>query len=103
MIIGGLAELFSGAISMSLGAYLAATTDRDYYLAEKGREEREILDFPEDEKEEIFEVMRQYGITRESTRPLVEELVRNPIQWVNVSAASIRRSVLISATVYDAL
>ncbi|KAF9246720.1 hypothetical protein DTO006G1_8083 [Penicillium roqueforti] len=41
VILGGLAELFSGSISMGLGAYLAAVTDRDHYENEEKREQGE--------------------------------------------------------------
>ncbi|KUL91148.1 hypothetical protein ZTR_00754 [Talaromyces verruculosus] len=43
VIVGGLAELFSGAISMGLGAYLAAVTDREHYKTEAAREKREFM------------------------------------------------------------
>lgn len=38
VVIGGLAELFSGMISMGLGAYLAAATERQHWQAEYARE-----------------------------------------------------------------
>jgi len=82
VIIGGLAELFSGAISMGLGAYLAAVTERDHYLSEEKRERDEVATRPEDEREEIFEIMEDYGIGRDAARPLVEKLQRDPEQWI---------------------
>jgi hypothetical protein len=84
VIIGGLAELFSGAISMGLGAYLAAVTDRDHYLAEEKREYEEVVSKPNDEKEEIYIIMDQYGVNRENSRPLVEQLSSNVSLWVQV-------------------
>jgi hypothetical protein len=86
VVIGGLAELFSGAISMGLGAYLAAVTERDHYLAEEKREQEEIENTPEEEKEEIYEIMRAYGVKREATKPLVDALASNSEQWVRVRA-----------------
>lgn len=50
MVIGGLAELFSGAISIGPGAYLAAVIDRDHYIAEDKREREEIRTRHEEEK-----------------------------------------------------
>ncbi len=46
VIIGGLAELVSGSISMGLGAYLAAVTERDHYDAELKREWQEVQERP---------------------------------------------------------
>lgn len=70
---------------MGLGAYLAAVTQRDHYLCEEGREREEVRTRPEDEKEEIYEIMHGYGLDREVTKPLVERLCSNPEQWVRVS------------------
>ncbi|ROV92127.1 hypothetical protein VSDG_07506 [Cytospora chrysosperma] len=55
VVIGGLAELFSGMISMGLGAYLAAATERQHWEAEYAREQWEVDHCPEREREEIFE------------------------------------------------
>ncbi|KAL1980960.1 hypothetical protein VTN96DRAFT_3300 [Rasamsonia emersonii] len=82
VIIGGLAELFSGSISMGLGAYLAAVTERDRYHSEEKRERDEVATKPEAEKEEIYEVFDQYGIGREASRGVVESLVQDEESWV---------------------
>jgi len=82
VITGGLAELFSGAISMGLGAYLASVTDRDHYLSEEKREWEEVRDKPDDEKEEIYEIMGSYGVSREATVPVVDSLCKDPENWV---------------------
>jgi vacuolar iron transporter family protein len=84
VISGGLAELFSGSISMGLGAYLAAATDRDQYIAERKREEDEVVNKPEDEKEEIYEILERYGIGRDASSLVVRDLERNPESWVQV-------------------
>jgi VIT1/CCC1 family predicted Fe2+/Mn2+ transporter len=83
-VIAGLAELFSGAISMGLGAYLAAVTERDHYLSEEKREREEVERTPEEEKEEIYEIMHAYGVKREATKPLVDALASDSEQWVRV-------------------
>ncbi|KAH8896164.1 vacuolar iron transporter [Thozetella sp. PMI_491] len=82
VVIGGLAELFSGAISMGIGGYLAASTERQHYLSEQAREREEVICQPEEEREEIYGIMEKYGISREASTPLVEQLSRNPEQWV---------------------
>lgn len=84
VIIGGLAELFSGAISMGLGAYLAAVTDRDLYDSEERRERAEVVNKPEDEKAEIYEIFEEYDISREDCRTVVQALERSPENWVKV-------------------
>ena len=79
-----MAELFSGAISMGLGAYLATVTERDHYLSEETRERYEVINQPLDEEEEIYVIMDRYGIEREATRPLIESLKQDTVQWVKV-------------------
>lgn len=74
VVIGGLAELFSGMISMGLGAYLAAATERQHWEAEYAREAWEVDHCPDRERDEIYEVLDKYGISRDAARPLVNEL-----------------------------
>lgn len=84
VIVGGLAELFSGSISMGLGAYLAAVTDREHYKNEVARERREVSEKPGAEKEEIFDIFAEYGISREASRGVVDCLVANEENWIKV-------------------
>lgn len=74
VVIGGLAELFSGMISMGLGAYLAAATERQHWEAEYERERWEVDHCPDREREEIYEVLDKYGISRDGAKGVVEEL-----------------------------
>lgn len=82
VILGGLAELFSGAISMGLGAYLAAKTEAKTYEVEELRERREVEEMPEAEEEEIYEIFDEYNLSRETVRPLVESLRQDKDMWV---------------------
>ncbi|KAI8972039.1 Ccc1 family [Mycotypha africana] len=83
VIYGGAAELVSGAISMGLGGYLAARSEIDHYKTERHREEREVIECPEDEEEEIVEILEPYGLDRETIQPLIEKLKRDPEKWVD--------------------
>lgn len=82
VIIGGTAELFAGAISMGLGAWLAAKTEEKHYLVEEAREKHEVRNMPQAEEEEIYEIFYQYGIPRASVEPLVECLKKDEEMWV---------------------
>lgn len=66
VVIGGLAELLSGTISMGMGAYLAALTDRDRYLSQEKFVRHEVNCRPEAERLEIIEAFLGYGISREA-------------------------------------
>ncbi|EFX06521.1 vacuolar iron transporter [Grosmannia clavigera kw1407] len=82
VVMGGLAELFSGAISMGLGAYLAASTEKEHYESEEKRERDEVERMPDEERQEIYDILAQYHISQEASAPLVNELCKNPEMWV---------------------
>ncbi len=82
VIMGGLAELFSGAISMGLGAYLAAATEREHYESEEARERDEVIHKPEAERQEIFDILGRYGISHAAAAPVVDELSSDSELWV---------------------
>ena len=103
VILGGLAELFAGSISMGLGAFLAAVTEKKHYEVEEAREKREVKDCPKDEEEEIYEIFETYCISRQEAKGVVEGLKANEEMWVQVSVARIYGSiaVLILNAVHD--
>ena len=53
VVTAGMAEIAAGAISMGLGGYLAARSDEDHYASELKREELEIIERREDERQEV--------------------------------------------------
>jgi hypothetical protein len=78
---------------MGLSAYLATGVEREHYMREEQREREEVLTRPDDEREEIFEIMAEYGVSRGAARPLVNSLENNHDMWVKVSLlAAIRLS-----------
>ncbi|CAJ0633967.1 421_t:CDS:2, partial [Entrophospora sp. SA101] len=54
VLIAGLAELISGAISMGLGGYLATKSESDHYDTERIREEWEVRNCIQEEIQEII-------------------------------------------------
>jgi VIT1/CCC1 family predicted Fe2+/Mn2+ transporter len=84
VILGGLAELFAGSISMGLGAYLAALTDTKHYEVELAREERQVANSPELEDEEMYRLFAEYGLGRDVVGPLARQLRGDPGAWVKV-------------------
>jgi len=88
VILGGLAELFSGSISMGLGAYLASVTERKHYQVEQAREWREVRECPAEEEEEIYDIFLRYGISRVASAGVVEGLKANEDMWVQVCSPS---------------
>lgn len=73
----------SGAISMGLGGYLAAKSEIEHYKTERLREEREVEECPQDEEEEIVEILEPYGLDRQTLQPLIEKLKSDPVKFVD--------------------
>lgn len=82
--MGGLAELFSGMISMGLGAYLAAASERQHWEAEHARESWEVDHCPTMERAEIYDILADYGISKEASDMVVRDLCKreNKGDWV---------------------
>ncbi len=83
VVLAGLAEIAAGSIAMGLGGFLAAQGDAEHYASERLREEREIVERPQDEEEEIYEIFEQYGVERGEGEPVLEALKRRPKSWVD--------------------
>ena len=83
VVIAGLAEIAAGSIAMGLGGYLAARTDYDHYESEKAREIRETVEVPAQEREEVADVFRGYGMPEEAIAPVVEAIAADQKRWVD--------------------
>src|SRR6478736_4896856 len=81
VITAGLAEVAAGSIAMGLGGYLAARSDAEHYASELAREEREIVEVPDDEAAEVAEVFRTYGLTTDETDQVLAALRTRPTAW----------------------
>jgi len=83
VVTAGLAEVAAGSIAMGLGGYLAARGDAEHYHNEKAREEREILELPHIEREEVAAVFRDYGLTEAQIEPILTAFENNHNAWVD--------------------
>ena len=81
VVTAGIAEIAAGSIAMGLGGYLAARSDCEHYESELRREELEIVEKPDAERQEIVDVFVQCGVTPEECAPLVAALERKPEAW----------------------
>src|SRR5271170_5690032 len=83
VVVGGLAEVAAGAIAMGLGGYLAAKSDSDHYLNEMQREMQEINEKPEQERREVEEIFKTYGMEEKDIVPVLAKFQDDPKAWVN--------------------
>jgi VIT1/CCC1 family predicted Fe2+/Mn2+ transporter len=83
VVTAGLAEVAAGSIAMGLGGYLAARSDAEHYASERLREERETVEVPDVEAEEVAAVFASYGLTAAESAPIVRALGARPKAWVD--------------------
>lgn len=78
IVTAGLAEIVAGSIAMGLGGYLAGKSDVEHYDSEYKREIYEIDKMLDHEKDEVFEILENYGLTQTEAAPIVESLAKRP-------------------------
>ncbi|HYV42413.1 MAG TPA: VIT1/CCC1 transporter family protein [Thermoanaerobaculia bacterium] len=83
VITAGLAEIAAGSIAMGLGGYLAARTDAEHYASERAREIKETVEIPEEEKREVSEVFRHYGLPEALADDAAHAISKNRKRWID--------------------
>jgi VIT1/CCC1 family predicted Fe2+/Mn2+ transporter len=78
IVTAGFAEIVAGSIAMGLGGYLAGRSDVEHYDNEYEREIYEIDKMLQHEKDEVIEILENYGLTEEESHPIVESLAKRP-------------------------
>jgi len=83
IIILGFANLIADGFSMACGAFLSEKTQQDYIEKERKREEWEIEEMPEGEREEIRQIFRNKGFTGSTLEKIVKVITSNKKVWVD--------------------
>ena len=83
IIVAGLAEIVAGTISMGLGGYLAGQTEIEHYEGEQRREEMEVKKIPQEEMDEIKNILEAYGISPSVQQQVVDDLAKDHKKWVD--------------------
>jgi VIT1/CCC1 family predicted Fe2+/Mn2+ transporter len=82
VVIAGASEIAAGAIAMGLGGFLAARSDVDSYRAEVAREQREIVELPERERQEVRDIFAGYGLAGAALDSAVAAVTSQPEPWL---------------------
>jgi hypothetical protein len=98
VVIGGLAELFAGALSMGLGQFMTALLKREHFLSEEARERVEIETKPEEEEVEIYEILERYGVSDHVAHMVVDDLKASPLLYLQVILSWMKTSSFHRAT-----
>jgi vacuolar iron transporter family protein len=83
LIAAGLAAAITESISMGAVAYTSFGSDRDFYLASRRREEREIEAEPETEREEVRKIYAAKGFEGRLLDEVVDTITSNRGAWVD--------------------
>jgi predicted membrane protein (TIGR00267 family) len=83
LIVTGMAAAITESISMGAVAYTSFGSDRDFYLAQKEREQNEILTQPDEEREEIREIYAEKGFKGQLLEDVVSTITSNRETWVS--------------------
>ncbi len=84
VLIAGIAGVLAGAMSMGLGAFVAARSYRAFYRHEESRERWEMENLPDVEREEIRDIYRHKGFEGAQLDTIVETITRDPEVWLRV-------------------
>jgi VIT1/CCC1 family predicted Fe2+/Mn2+ transporter len=68
---------------MGLGGYLAGRTEIDHYNSEHKREEWEVDNLPDREKEEVRAIFEQMGMSTGTQKLIVDEMAKDKAKWVD--------------------
>ena len=83
LVVTGIAAAITESISMGAVAYTSFGSDRDFYLAEKRREQNEISSRPEEEREEIRQIYAAKGFEGQLLEDVVSTITSNRETWAS--------------------
>jgi len=83
IMILGFANLLGDGVSMSLGNYLSTKSESEYKDSERAREEWEIENVPEGEKEELRQIYSEKGFRGPLLEQVVDVLTSDKRKWVD--------------------
>jgi len=85
--VAALAALAAESISMGAVAYTSTLARRNLYLSEVEREQREMRDTPELEREEVRVILRSWGYEGEEVEEMLRRIEAKPRAWLDIMMA----------------
>lgn len=82
VLVAGLAATLAESVSMAAVAYTSEMARHDHYLSERKREEREVEEMPEMEKEEIRTIYREKGFSGRLLEEIVQKITSDKKIWI---------------------
>lgn len=82
VILAAIIGMFTGAKAMAVQNYLAVKSQIEILQSEIKREEYEIENTPEEEREEIVEIYKAKGFAGEELNMVVNKITSNKVVWL---------------------
>src|SRR5579859_705709 len=86
VLTAGLFGAIASSLSMATGAYLAERSEGEVAAANVAREKQEVIDHPDEEKEEVSLFYQLKGIDKATADRLADQLARDPDALMKVHA-----------------
>jgi VIT1/CCC1 family predicted Fe2+/Mn2+ transporter len=84
IIILGLANLVADGFSMGASSFLSHSSEADFYRAQRKKEEWEVKEFPEIEKEEVRKILQSWGVAKERIEPVMQDIIKDKDRWIDL-------------------
>lgn len=84
IILGGLAEIVAGSISMGLGAYISTKSEEEYYKSKIEKEKKSIEDIPSIETKELKELYKKKGFNQKEINLIVSRITKHKATWLDI-------------------
>ena len=84
ILLGGVAGLVAGAVSMALGAYVSTKSEYEFRQSEEQRERWEIEHMREQELAETSHIFRLKGIPESLLDEITQAVSRDQEQWIKL-------------------
>jgi len=78
VLLAGIAGLFAGAFSMAAGEYISMRSQRDIYEFELAKERIELIEWPEEELEELELIYQAKGLSAEEASNVAHRVMADP-------------------------
>ncbi len=84
ILVAGISAVVAGGISMAMGNYISSKSEIEYHESEIDREEREIEEIPEVEREEIRQIyMKKAQFAEEELNFIVNRITGDKKTWLD--------------------